>query len=527
MRYLGRLLILLVSAPAFGAAIPKITFTPYPIGNPPTYTVTAIAADPSGRLLWFTDQNFSQIGSIELATGKVTTFSVRPSTVEAVLAISTPQALVFGADGNLWFPVLFAATLANSLGRFDPRTGTLTYFALPAEAFFAATTHLAAGPDGNVWFTVPGAAKLGKVTPSGVVSLLDFSSAPGSLSGTMRGLAFTPDGRAWVTSGPRSIFSVPISGAPATRYQLQGGSFRTPSAIVRAPDGNLYFVQSGTSADLGNRIGRITPAGAITEWDIPTRDSSPAGIAAGRDGKIYFTEYGAKQLGQLDPATGVILESPIPNGEAPLGIVSIPPTTASGRIEALGDLEDDDEELGIDSRPPNQRDGSAQKATVGEGGPSTTPNSDPKAAIFLGPSFLVSRAGTLLELLAAAENLGPGRTSGPVEMKITLPASATSVSAELLEGSGTCNGATPVLTCTVTSSIPAGERASFGLKFDVPRPLPAGSTLTFPLRLEVSGGGDRNPDNNTASETVNFVSDRNATITKTPPTQTKPSEGRP
>ena len=525
MRFLAPLLTLLISVPSFGAAIPNITFTPYPIGNPPAYTVTAIAADPTGRMLWFTDQNFSQIGSIDLATGKVTTFSVRPTSGEAVLTISTPQALVFGADGNLWFPVLFAATLTNSVGRFDPRTGALTYFPLPQEAFFVATTHLAPGPDGNVWFTVPAAAKLGKVTPSGVVSMIDFSSAPGSLSGTMRGLAFTPDGRAWVTSGARSIFSVPTSGGAATRYQLQGGSFRFPASIVRASDGNLYFTEAGTSADLGNRIGRITPAGTITEWDIPTRDSNPAGIAAGRDGKIYFTQYGAKQLGQLDPATGVILESPIPNGEAPIGIVSIPRRTASGRIEALGDLEDDGEELGIDSRPSDPRHGSAQKAKVGR---STGPGGpDPEAQIHVDPYFESTRAGYQLGFRVVAHNAGTSATTDIVEMKVTLPAfAAGSISGQFQEWSGTCQTVIPFLTCKAAKDLPSGQSASVRIQLFVPRPA-NGETGTFDLGLQLTGGGDARTDNNSATSPVRYTIDRGGELTRVPPDEPKQTEKRP
>ena len=38
---------------------------------------------------------------------------------------------------------------------------------------------------------------------------------------------------------------------------------------------------SGSPSTLGNRMGRITPAGAITEFDIPTPDSQPRAIALG------------------------------------------------------------------------------------------------------------------------------------------------------------------------------------------------------------------------------------------------------
>ena len=38
------------------------------------------------------------------------------------------------------------------------------------------------------------------------------------------------------------------------------------------PDGNVWFTES-----IGNKIGRITPAGVITEFTIPTRPPTPSG----------------------------------------------------------------------------------------------------------------------------------------------------------------------------------------------------------------------------------------------------------
>ena len=46
----------------------------------------------------------------------------------------------------------------------------------------------------------------------------------------------------------------------------------------------------------GNKIGRITTAGAITEYPIPTSNSNPAGIASGPDGAIWFTETNGNQI---------------------------------------------------------------------------------------------------------------------------------------------------------------------------------------------------------------------------------------
>jgi virginiamycin B lyase len=47
----------------------------------------------------------------------------------------------------------------------------------------------------------------------------------------------------------------------------------------------------------GEDIGRITPTGTITELPIPTANSGPAGIAAGADGNLWFTEASGDKIG--------------------------------------------------------------------------------------------------------------------------------------------------------------------------------------------------------------------------------------
>ena len=60
----------------------------------------------------------------------------------------------------------------------------------------------------------------------------------------------------------------------------------------------------------GNRIGRITPNGTITEYPLPSADSSPQDIAAGPDGNMWFTEPWGNQIGRITP-DGTITEFPV------------------------------------------------------------------------------------------------------------------------------------------------------------------------------------------------------------------------
>src|SRR5689334_18296244 len=55
-----------------------------------------------------------------------------------------------------------------------------------------------------------------------------------------------------------------------------------PAGISAGPDGALWFTE-----EAGNRIGRITTSGSISEYAVPTRGSEPVGITAGPDGAIW------------------------------------------------------------------------------------------------------------------------------------------------------------------------------------------------------------------------------------------------
>ena len=67
-----------------------------------------------------------------------------------------------------------------------------------------------------------------------------------------------------------------------------------PQGITAGPDGNVWFTEHNVG-----KIGRITPAGVITEYPLPNALSGPYDITLGPDGRLWFTEYDAGKLGVL------------------------------------------------------------------------------------------------------------------------------------------------------------------------------------------------------------------------------------
>src|SRR5260370_14642858 len=61
----------------------------------------------------------------------------------------------------------------------------------------------------------------------------------------------------------------------------------SPAGITAGPDGNLWFTASTAVGDI-SRIGRITPAGQISEFALPPR--IPSESVAGPDANLCFTD---------------------------------------------------------------------------------------------------------------------------------------------------------------------------------------------------------------------------------------------
>jgi streptogramin lyase len=212
---------------------------------------------------------------------KDTAIKIKTFSIGAVLG-----GLAIGPHGNVWFTVYDG----DEIGRLDPR-GKITYFSdgmtpNPEHPVVGAVgpRGITKGPDGNMWFTEYGADRIGRIAPDGTIT--EFSAG-----------------------------ITPPSGPAASDF-----SDSAPHSIVTGPDGNLWFTE-----EFADRIGRITPDGAITEFSAGITPSpaqglpgphqyqpaSPTQITQGPDGNLWFVEQGANRVGRITPE-GVITEFPVP-----------------------------------------------------------------------------------------------------------------------------------------------------------------------------------------------------------------------
>jgi virginiamycin B lyase len=82
--------------------------------------------------------------------------------------------------------------------------------------------------------------------------------------------------------------------APAVTYFSLTKKTRSPFWITPGPDGNMWFTNP-----TGDTIGRVTPAGILTEFQL-AKGTLPKTITAGADGNLWFTMQNQDKIGVMD-----------------------------------------------------------------------------------------------------------------------------------------------------------------------------------------------------------------------------------
>jgi streptogramin lyase len=138
-----------------------------------------------------------------------------------------------------------------------------------------------------------------------------------------------PDGAMWFTEGPRLYIGRITPAGQITEYALPG-SLSGASAIILGSDGALWFTElfANVSPYTGH-IGRITTGGQVTLYSAPAPCSYPDSLVNGPDGALWFAEcVPSTNIGRLT-TSGAFTEI-----EPPMG-VDLAPSLASGPDGAL------------------------------------------------------------------------------------------------------------------------------------------------------------------------------------------------
>jgi streptogramin lyase len=257
--------ILTPTGQAIGRITPSGEIAEFSAGLAEGAAVTHPVAGPDDNVWFGDDSDHPAIGRIT-PSGEITTFPLPPREFP-ILAGPTP-----GPDGRLWFSV---NEPAPAVERISP-TGTIERFAAGLGERVEDVGPFVAGPDGNEWFGIDKRSQRGRPY-------------------TERGL--TGIGRITV-GGAITEFSHCLRPMP---------SYSAPDSLIVGPDRNIWFA-TGMSGEDSNptrastpSIGRVTPAGQITEFRLGLHERSEPEALTAAGGSIWFIDRETEAIGRIRP----------------------------------------------------------------------------------------------------------------------------------------------------------------------------------------------------------------------------------
>jgi streptogramin lyase len=229
--------------------------------------------------------------------------------------------VVAGPDGRIWF------SQNNDLeGNLDPRlvavstSGAFTEYPMPHDL-----DAMTVGPDGNLWITAGITLTMFPDEPSMDPVLLKVSTAgqvlaeiplpappiAGDRFDAATGITVGPDGNLWYARLRGRIGRVTPAGA-ITEFTVPAPAQGGPSflgEITSGPDGALWFIEHQ-----GGRVGRVTTSGSFTMHANPGADQ-PMDIVTGPDGRIWFTDRAAHRIGAITPQGAIQIYPDVPQAD--------------------------------------------------------------------------------------------------------------------------------------------------------------------------------------------------------------------
>jgi virginiamycin B lyase len=251
-----------------------------PAGAPAKIAVTVVAYDAQNNVIVGSGNFSPAVVLTDSDTSGVTSLSANGTTASSVSVTAPGTSVTLNYNGNSLASAAITPSLSGAAGTLTAATfaPTGTVFSIIPPQGTDDITALALGSDNNIWFASSGNATntFGKMTPSGVVTLY-----PNPISTNYPyGVALASDGALWFSDESGVFARVDTSGnvTPATSYTTPCLSTTSTCEAVysmaRASDGNIWF----TDPDYGY-IGLVTPAGAVTEFDITQIPGWPNGYS--------------------------------------------------------------------------------------------------------------------------------------------------------------------------------------------------------------------------------------------------------
>ena len=222
--------------------------------------------------------------------------------------------LTRGPDARMWFIEYDYNAFKAWLGRIDADGTNVVEYPISYNAGPNTIAHIEG--DDSIWFTESSANVLGRSDVNGNIVYnplpMGATGPVGIASGIGLKLVFT-------MSGGNAIGTVnsDFSAVHVDAFTIPTGSANALRVTTGTTFGQYWFTEQGAS-----QVGRMSPAGDIVEFPVPTPSTYPLGIAPGNTGRFWFTERTGNALGEIidDGDLSTIIEHPLPAGSGPFEI---------------------------------------------------------------------------------------------------------------------------------------------------------------------------------------------------------------
>jgi streptogramin lyase len=194
------------------------------------------------------------------------------------------------AKGGVWFlqmelgETLAAADQRPKVG-FVSADGSVTSFRLPN--WEAGYQSIVEGKEGNAWFTEQFTHSIGRMTPSGELTEFPLASDADPVGITVDG-----EGNIWFSEQQRDRVGYITPAGKVTEFALPMPV--GPTQLAAGADGRIWFTELvlfNETVSIGS-LGRITPKGRFTQFELPDGESEPIDVTAGSEGAIWYSARG-------------------------------------------------------------------------------------------------------------------------------------------------------------------------------------------------------------------------------------------
>jgi len=252
--------------------------------------------DPDGNV-WYTDRSVpNRIGRVDPRTAEFRDFMMPAPKAD-------PHGLTVDRNGH----VFWAETAGFSLGRLDPKTGSMTRYPMDSTGRSKGRGHTpVVDSKDNVWFTVIVGDMIGKwdrqTGKSTVWKVPTQGAAP-------YGVTLDKDENVWFAEFRRCKIG---KFDPRTEKFTEYAALTQPCTIRRLGADSTGMIWYGGFNN--GKLGRIDPTtGKIVEWDVPMAFSEPYDVWPDREDKIWISDGGqGGALIRFDPKTEKFTYYPTP-----------------------------------------------------------------------------------------------------------------------------------------------------------------------------------------------------------------------